>query len=64
MKNHGTTMKSDVEMLQQAEIGIQAVRSTHNLYNYIERDFDIPEPKLLIDMPMATNLLVTELATV
>ncbi len=36
-------------MLQQAGIGIQAVRSTQNQYNYIGREFDIAELKLLID---------------
>lgn len=49
MDTHRTTIKSDVEMLQQAGIGIQATRSTQNLYNYIEREFDDAELKLLID---------------
>lgn len=46
---HRTTIKSDIEMLQQAGIGIQAVRSSQNQYNFIGRDFDIVELKLLID---------------
>lgn len=46
---HRTTIKSDIEMLQQAGFGIQATRSTQNLYNYIEREFDNAELKLLID---------------
>ena len=49
IETHRTTIKSDIEMLQQAGIGIQAVRSTQNQYNFIERDFDIAELKLLID---------------
>jgi predicted DNA-binding transcriptional regulator YafY len=49
METHRTTIKSDIEMLQQAGIGIQATRSTQNLYNYIEREFDDAELKLLID---------------
>lgn len=49
LDTHRTTIKSDVEMLQQAGIGIQATRSTQNLYNYIEREFDDAELKLLID---------------
>lgn len=49
MDTHRTTIKSDVEMLQQAGIGIQATRSTQNLYNFIEREFDDAELKLLID---------------
>ena len=48
---HRTTIKSDIEMLQQAGIGIQAVRSTQNQYNFIERDFDTAELKrnLVVD---------------
>ena len=34
-----TTIKSDIQVLQQAGFSIQATRSTQNLYNYIERDF-------------------------
>jgi hypothetical protein len=49
METHRTTIKTDIEMLQQAGIGIQAVRSTQNQYNYIGREFDIAELKLLID---------------
>lgn len=49
MDTHRTTIKSDVEMLQRAGIGIQTMRSSQNLYNYIERDFDDAELKLLID---------------
>ena len=46
---HRTTIKGDIEVLQQAGIGVQAIRSSQNRYNYIDRDFDIPELKLLID---------------
>lgn len=49
MDTHRTTIKSDIEVLQHAGIGIQATRSTQNLYNYIERDFDNVELKLLLD---------------
>ena len=49
METHRTTIKSDIEMLQQAGIGIQAVRSSQNQYNFIDREFDIAELKLLID---------------
>ena len=44
-------------MLQQAGIGIQAVRSSQNQYNYIERDFDIAELKLLIDAVMSAKFM-------
>lgn len=54
-----TTIKSDVEVLQQAGFGIQTTRSTQNLYNYIDRDFDIPEVKLLIDA-VASSKFITK----
>ena len=52
-----TTIKSDIQVLQQAGFSIQATRSTQNLYNYIERDFDIPEVKLLIDAVMSSKFI-------
>lgn len=52
-----TTIKSDIEILQRAGYGIQIVRSSQNLYNYIDRDFDIPELKLLIDAVMSSKFI-------
>ena len=52
-----TTIKSDIEVLQQAGFGIQTTRSTQNLYNYYERDFDIPEIKLLLDAVMSSKFI-------
>ncbi len=52
-----TTIKSDIEVLQKAGFSVQATRSTQNLYNYIERDFDIPEIKLLIDAVMSSKFI-------
>lgn len=57
METHRTTYKSDIEMLQQAGISIQAVRSSQNQYNYIERDFDTAELKLLIDAVMSAKFM-------
>ena len=57
METHRTTIKSDIEMLQQAGIGIQAVRSTQNQYNFIEREFDIAELKLLIDAVQSAKFM-------
>ena len=57
METHRTTIKSDIEMLQQAGICIQAVRPPQNQYNYIERDFDIAELKLLIDAVMSAKFM-------
>lgn len=52
-----TTIKSDIEALQKAGFGVQITRSTQNLYNYIERDFDMPELKLLIDAVMSSKFI-------
>lgn len=52
-----TTIKGDIEVLQQAGFSVQVTRSTQNLYNYIERDFDIPEVKLLIDAVMSSKFI-------
>lgn len=52
-----TTIKKDIEALQQAGFSIQAIRSTQNMYNYIERDFDVPEIKLLLDAVMSSKFI-------
>ena len=52
-----TTIKSDIEVLQRAGYSIQETRSKQNLYNYIERDFDVPEVKLLIDAVMSSKFI-------
>ncbi len=57
MEAHRTTIKSDIEMLQQAGIGIQAVRSTQNQYNFIKREFDMAELKLLIDAVQSAKFI-------
>lgn len=65
-----TTIKTDIEVLRKAGFGIQETRSKQNRYNYIERDFDIPELKLLLDAVISSkfitksksDLLVTKLA--
>ena len=57
MDTHRTTIKSDIEMLQQVGIGIQAVRSSQNQYNFIDRDFDVAELKLLIDAVMSAKFI-------
>lgn len=52
-----TTIKTDVAVLQRAGFSIQETRSTQNQYNYIERDLDIPEIKLLIDAVMSSKFI-------
>lgn len=54
---HRTTIKSDIEMLQKAGFDVQITRSTQNLYNYIERDFDVPEVKMLIDAVASSKFI-------
>lgn len=57
IETHRTTIKGDIEVLQQAGIGINAVRSTQNQYNYTDREFDIAELKLLIDAVQSAKFL-------
>ena len=56
-KTFRTTIKTDVEVLQKAGFSIQATRSTQNQYNYIEREFETPEIKLLIDAVMSSKFI-------
>ena len=57
METHRTTIKSDIEMLQKAGFAIQTVRSTQNQYNFIEREFDDPELKMLIDAVQSAKFI-------
>ena len=57
METHRTTIKSDIEMLQKAGFGIQTVRSTQNQYNFIEREFDDAELKMLIDAVQSAKFI-------
>ena len=52
-----TTIKSDIDVLQHAGYSIQVTRSTQNQYNFIERDYDIPEIKLLLDAVMSSKFI-------
>lgn len=52
-----TTIKSDIKILQKAGFSVQITRSSQNLYNYLERDFDVPELKLLIDAVMSSKFI-------
>ena len=57
METHRTTIKSDIEMLQKAGFGIQTVRSTQNQYNFIDREFDYAELKMLIDAVQSAKFI-------
>ena len=52
-----TTIKTDIEALQQAGYMIRATRSSQNLYNYQERDFDSQEIKVLLDAVSVSRML-------
>lgn len=57
IKTFRTTIKTDIEVLQKAGFDVQCTRSTQNLYNYIEREFDIPEIKILIDAVLSSKFI-------
>ena len=57
IETHRTTIKTDVELLQKAGVGIQTVRSAQNQYNYIDREFETAELKLLIDAVGASKFI-------
>ncbi len=57
IKSFRTTIKSDIEVLQTAGYSVQCTRSTQNLYNYIEREFDVPELKILIDAVLSSKFI-------
>lgn len=52
-----TTIKTDIVALQQAGYIIRATRSSQNLYNYQERDFDQQEIKALLDAVSVSQIL-------
>ena len=52
-----TTVKNDVELLAKTGIGVQCIRSSKNMFNYIDSDFDTPELKLLIDAVLSSKFI-------
>ena len=52
-----TTIKTDIEALQQAGYMIRATRSSQNLYNYQERDLDQQEIVALLDAVSVSGTL-------
>ena len=57
METHRITIKTDIEMLQQAGVGIASYRSTQNQYNFVDREFDVAELKLLIDAVKSSKFI-------
>lgn len=60
MEPHRTTIKGDIEVLQQAGFGIDERRSTQNQYRYLEREFEIAELKTMIDAIASSKFIPEE----
>lgn len=57
-KIHRTTIKTDMELLMEAGIDIEVVRSAPNKYFIANRDFELPELKIMVDA-IASSKIVT-----
>ena len=44
-----TTVKTDIDMLIEARVNIEFIKSSQNRYHIVRRDFDLAEIKILID---------------
>ena len=53
-----TTIKNDIEVLQQAGYMIRVTRSSQNLYNFQEREFDQQEIKALLDAVSVSGMFI------
>ena len=60
MEPHRTTIKGDIEVLQQAGFGIDERRSTQHQYRYLEREFEIAELKTMIDAIASSKFIPEE----
>lgn len=52
-----TTIKTDIEVLQQAGYSIEVTRSSQNLYSYTERDFDTQEITAMLDAVLCSKVM-------
>lgn len=52
-----TTIKTDIEVLQQAGYSIEVTRSSQNLYNYTEREFDTQEITAMLDAVLCSKII-------
>lgn len=52
-----TTIKTDIEVLQQAGYSIEVTRSSQNLYNYTEREFDTQEITAMLDAVLCSRII-------
>ena len=56
-----TTIKSDIEVLQQAGYAIEVTRSSQNQYCYVEKDFTSRELKVILDAVLSSPVIVKEM---
>ena len=52
-----TTIKTDIEVLQQAGYSIEVTRSSQNLYSYTEREFDTQEITAMLDAVLCSKIM-------
>ena len=52
-----TTIKTDIEVLQQAGYGIEVTRSSQNLYSYTQRELDTREISALLDAVLCSTVI-------
>lgn len=52
-----TTIKTDIEILQQAGYTIRVTRSSQNMYHYQKRDYDTHEIKTLLDAVSSSEMI-------
>lgn len=52
-----TTIKTDIEVLQQAGFSIEVTRSSQNLYNYTECEFDTQEITSMLDAVLCSRII-------
>jgi len=54
---HRVTLKKDIELLMSLNFGIFETRKRENVYNYVDREFDTAELKLLVDAVASSHLI-------
>ena len=57
---HRKTVKDDIDTLVQAGYDIETVHTNHNSFYFGEREFELPELKLLIDAVMSSRFITDE----
>lgn len=58
--SHRQTIKAEIDLLVSFGIDIQETRSTQNKYNFLGRNFDVSEIKLLIDAVESSKFISKE----